>query len=564
MRLKKEEEILDPAVRKAIIAEIEGTENMRRKSEAFRRWQCYKDKTSSFVIEMLLEQFDEGTVREMSYSITNVSIVRKIINKLARVYSNGVQRVVSENDEATAKLEDLEAHLDFTKKMKTLNRMLKLQKNAACYIKPCPYTDEDGEEYNKIRLSPMNPYLYDVVEEYYDRTKPLVYIFSNFQPGGLLHTSLDPAKVRTLSGHLKAGFNSFVTPNSGVGGTYGDGTDQKIADKKEDEDEDYPGSKKKYIWWTDRYHFTTLGHKMIDERGEAFYPESVEDERILNPIEVKPIVNFAVDQDNSFWAEGGEDVVDAGITINSMLSQINHIGVVQGYGQFYMSGKDLPKNQILGVNRGIVLEYDPDSGDPKPEAGFLTANPKLTELMSNTLSLVALTLTTNDLSVSSVSASLNDQANFPSGIAMLLDRAESLEDIKEQSDEFFDKEIEIWNIYSKWHQYFAEEGSLDPDLANLTLPEEFELELTLNKPEAISTESEKLDNIEKRRRLELNTEAELLQKDQPGLTLEQAEEKLAKIRAERQARMAEFSAMNDDNDPDEEIEEEDGDKGTQN
>lgn len=560
MRIKSEDEILDIGVRKTIIEEIEGTENIERKAEAFRRWQVYKDHTSAFVIEMLLHQFDRDTVREMSYSITNISIVRKIINKLSRVYSNGVQRTITDNEEATNNIELIQKKLKFNKKMITMNRILKLQKNGIGYMKPCPFLDKEGEKMMRIRLSPLNPYLYDVIEEFYDRTEPLVYILSDYQPGGLTHTSLDPAKIRLQTHGSQI---AHTTVNK-----FGDNQDQLIADKKEDEGA-RPEDEKEYIWWSDKYHFTTRGSAIIDERGDVINLSGPDDPRIvellLNPIEEKPMVNFAIDQDNSFWAEGGEDIVDSGITVNSMLSQINHVGVVQGYGQFVMTGKDLPKNQILGVNRGIILEFDPNNGDPKPEVQFINSNAPLRELMENTLSLVALTLTTNDLSVANVSASLDGGGSFPSAIAMLIDKADSMEDVEEQAEEFICKEPDLWRIYGKWQQVFAQENILDPELEELSLPEDFELEVIFNKPNAVTTEDERLNNLEKRKALGFNLEVELLMKDQPGLTKDQAEEKLIKIKEEKKANMEAFGPIGmgkddsnkDDDESDDESDEDD-------
>lgn len=555
MRIKSEDEILDIGVRKKIIEEIEGTENIERKAEAFRRWQVYKDHTSAFVIEMLLHQFDRETVREMSYSITNISIVRKIINKLSRVYSHGVQRTITDNEEATNNIDLIQKKLKFNKKMITMNRILKLQRNGLGYMKPCPFIDKEGERMMRIRLSPLNPYLYDVIEEFYDRTEPLVYVLSDYQPGGLTHTSLDPAKIRLQTHGSQI---AHTTVNK-----FGDNQDQVIADKKEDENA-RPEDEKEYIWWSDKYHFTTRGSAIIDKEGNVINLSGSNDPRIeellLNPIEEKPMVNFAIDQDNSFWAEGGEDVVDSGITVNSMLSQVNHIGVVQGYGQFVMTGKDLPKNQILGVNRGIILEFDPNNGDPKPEVAFLSANPPLRELMENTLSLVALTLTTNDLSVANVSASLDGAGSFPSAIAMLIDKADSMEDVEEQAEEFICKEPDLWRIYGKWQQFFAEKDILDPELEELALPEDFELEVIFNKPDAVTTEDEKLTNLEKRKALGFNLMVELIMKDQPGLTKDQAEEKLKKIKEEKKSNMEAFGPMligkDDKTPPNEENEEE--------
>ena len=533
MRLKSDIEILDPKVRKRIIEEIEGSENKRRKNEAFRRWQVYKDKTSTFVIDLLLEQFSEETVREMTYSITNVSLVRKIINKLARVYQNGASRSVAENDTMSETINELEDYFGFDQKMKTQNKIVKLQKNSCMYVKPCPYIGEDGEEYVRLRLSPMNPYLYDVVEEFYDRTKPLAYVFNNYDYNSLLYTSLDPARVRTQSGHLRAGFSSHTSPYSSQGYSFGDNKDQTIADKKIDEDE-APENEKPYIWWTDKFHFTTIGSQIVDASGMPIDVVSEDDERIQNPIGCMPVVNFAIEQDNSFWAEGGEDLIDAGIVVNSMLSQINHIGVVQGYGQFFMSGKNLPRNITTGPNKAIILEYE--EGEPEPSLGFATANPPLADLMKNAESLVALALTTNDLSTSGVKTELSS-ASAASGIALMIDRAESQESVKDQRQLFVDGERQIWSIIQKWMQYYAEENKLDPQLQELLLPEDVDLAIEFVEPEILVTEAEKLANLKLRKELGISTMLELIQLDQPALDDAQAQAKLDEIMAEKQLRM---------------------------
>lgn len=560
MRLKSDLEILDPAVRKKIIEEIEGNENKRRKDEAYRRWQVYKDKTSTFVTDLLLEQFSEETVREMSYSITNISIVRKIINKLSRVYLNGATRSIAENEDATEKLAGLSDFLNFDQRMKMQNRITKLQKNSVNYIKPCPFIDDDGETKMRVRISPLNPYLYDAIEEFYDRTKPLCYVLNNYSPGSILHTSLDPAKVRSNGGHLRAGFSTHVSPSSAVSAPAGDGIDQKIADKKEDENAALE-SEKIYIWWSDHYHFTTKGNVMIDADGVPFEPEGVDDERIQNDIEEMPFVNFAVDQDNSFWSEGGEDLVDAGIVVNSMLTQVNHIGVVQGYGQFWMRGKNLPRNQTVGPNKAVILEYE--DGDPVPEVGFATANPPLRELMQNVESLVALTLTTNDLSTSGVSADLDGGGMAPSGIALMIDKAESLEDVADQRQMFIDAEQDIWRITAKWMQHFDEQGTLDPEMSELKIPEDMELNLEFQEAGAISTEKEKLESLKLRKDLGINTMVDLIMIDQPALDLKQAEEKLKKIEDEKLERMDEFVNNMPEGGPDIEGDE-NGDKGKEN
>jgi hypothetical protein len=540
MRIRTEDELLDPAVRAVLIDEIEGTENRRRKDEAYRRWQVYKDRTADFVIELLLNQFSEDTVREMGYSITNISICRKIINKLARVYTHGVTRRVDDDDEATENLQGLEDVLNANQAMKRANRMLKLQRNVAVYVKPCPYLDVAGNTLHRVALNPLSPYLYDVVEEYYDRTKPMAYILSNYSPTASLYTTRDPSRARDRAiGGARSG--SGLSTHSTNNGLKGDGMDQGIADKKEDEGRE-GDTQKLYVVWTDKYHFTMNDKGQIVDRNAMPIDINTEDgmDQILNDIGEKPIVKLSIDQDNSFWAEGGEDLVDASIVINSLYSQANNIAVVQGYGQFFMTGKNLPSVQTHGPSKAIIAEYDPAAEDPKPEIGFASANPPLNELRAQIESQIALALTTNDMSTSQVSGSLDSGTMAPSGIALIIDKSESMEDVKDQRQIFSDAERELWPIVSKWMQVFNEEGSLDPEQAQYPLPEDMNISLEYGNHDMIQSENEKLDALAKRKALGLNTMEELIMIDQPGLNEDQAKEKLARVEEQKAERLAKF------------------------
>ena len=415
MRIRNERDLLNPSVRKQIIDEILGSENQKRKDEAYRRYLSNKDQTDKFVIEMLLGLFDQSTVENMAYSVTNVSLVRKVIDKLARVYNNGVTREV-ENDVAdTEKIQELEDLLEFNTKLKTVNKYLKLNRNTVCYIKPCVEIDSFDNSIYKPKLLPLSPHLYDAIEQSSDRTKPMVYVLSNYEVRDKRAVSLEPAKEgRTIN-------TPQPTPK-------GDGSDQAIADLKEDESTD----DREFIFWSDSYHFTCNVKGAVILNGMP--REDVLEEEIENPIGEMPFVNFAIDQDNSFWAEGGKDLVDGGVLINSMLSNINHIAIVQGYGQFYMKGKDLPRNVLLGPDKAIVLEYE--EGEPVPEIGFLSSSPPLAELRQIVEMQTALVLTTNNLSTSGVSTQLNGSNSAASGISMIIDKSESQEDVNDQQQVF--------------------------------------------------------------------------------------------------------------------------------
>lgn len=479
MKLQKESDILDAAYRKQIIDEILGLENQYRKNELFKRFECFRDKTSNYVYQELLKQFDKSTVDEMSYALANVSIVKKIINKLSRVYSVDVTRKEDDN------IKEIIKETQFNAKMKKLNRYLKLFKNAALYVRP---TKCDEEKY-EIQFVPLQPYLYDVIESPHDATEAEVVILSTY---------------RKLNQVLPYGI-----PTSKTVPRTSDNKDQIIADADTGADDNT------FIWWTKNYHFTT------DCTGEIISGDNIE-----NPIMDLPFVFLNEDTDNEFWSTSGNDLVNNAILINSMITNVNHIGITQGYGQFYMKGKNLPKYIKTGPNKAILMEYA--EGEPTPDVGFATASPPLQELMNLIEMQVALLLTTNNLSTTGVSLKLNG-SSLPSGVALIIDKAESMEDVQDQQQMFIDAEKEAFEIYTKWLKAYGGKGLLEDWQELAKLPEDYDPETNFGKPTAIVSEKEKLEIYKMRLDLKLDTLEDIIKKDNPSISEDQLREKLMEV-----------------------------------
>lgn len=511
MRIKFEKEILDQPTRKKLIEEIESSENRWRKAEAYKRYQCYKDKTSDYVVDALLKQFDETTVLEMRYGVSNISIVRKVNDKLSRVYSNGAERTIEGDDKATENLQTLAQVTNLQTEMKKTNRFLKLQKNAALYIKPCPVYSESGAvEKWTIKPQCLQPYLYDVVEDFNDREKPLVFILSSYKPEFL------PAGMLEFGGS-----NNLRTAGALTTTTTGNNKDEKIADVAADQN---AGEKKQYIFWSKNHHFT------CDEQGAIVVNEGNKDNK--NPFEVCPIINFAIDQDGAFWAEGGKDLIDGAVLINALISHTNHVGVVQGYGQFYATGENLPRTIKVGPTKAIIAEYKKDE-QAKPEFGFLNANPDLDSMRGLIEMYLALLLTTNNLSTTGVSTQLSGSNSLASGVALILDKAESLEDVQDQRQIFVDKEPDIFEAINAQIKVYG--AQMDEELKGLQLPDDFKKKFSIKfgDQQAIMTEKEKLDNMKARQDLGLDTMISLIMKDDPTLTKAQAESKMKDLLEDR-------------------------------
>lgn len=552
MKFRQEEDVLNEEFRKQVLQEILAPENMARKQEARKRYEIYKDKTKKFVIERLKAQgLKSETIQSMQNRCSNISILKKIVDKLSSAYTAGVSRSSSADDEATQLLEnefisEYEDFLNFDKKQKKADRYRELFKNTMIQVVPVldqVASRKEGRDVYKISQRVLAPWQYDVIEDCEDREEARVVILSDY------------GETARHAGAYTAPYQADV--HSDVAGpvNVSNRRDEIIADAPIDQNE---GGQMEFIWWSGAYHFTT------NEHGQIIPEKSPED--LENPIGELNFVKVAQDQDGSFWAEGGDDLVEGAILVNVIITDMFAIAYQQGWGQFYIIGKGISHSQDVGPHNAMVFEID-DETEPgqRPEVGVVSANPPLGEWMASIEQYVALLLSTNNLSTGTVSVSLNAQS-FPSGIAMIIDAAESVNDVNEAQSMFLDAERHEWHLVKKWHNLFFDKNLLVPKLQQLgPVSDDFEVLVKFHEPKPVTTEKERLENIEKRKDLGINLMVELIQMDDPDLTRQEAEEKLMRIAEEKMKRMESMTAKmlggNElaDDDPDDNSEDDDDD-----
>jgi hypothetical protein len=410
-----------------------------------------------------------------------------------------------ETETETQEIEAAAEALSLNTAMKKLNKYLKLFKNSLAYVRPLTLMEGEAEK-SGLQIEILAPHFYDVIENPKNPREPEVVILSNYVPNRTGLYSLNPATAgRTDTG------TRLLAP------LRGDGADQIIADEPTDK------TKREYIWWSKHWHMTT------NEKGAALGPI------VPNPILELPFVNFALDQDQAYWATGGNDLADSSIKINALMTHINHASIQQGYGQLVMIGKDLPKSVKVGPSHCIQIAQE--QGDPAPSVEYLSANPPVSELMGLVEMYVSLLLSTNNLSTSGFAANLKGSGQFASGIALLIDKSESIEDVEDQAQIFREREPMIWDKLSKWYEILSQQDSLSMALIETPIPKDPEVTVSFSAAQTILSETEKLDIIQKRRDLGLNTELELLMRDDPSLDEQSAQEKLDRIQEGKDAKM---------------------------
>lgn len=607
-----EADIMDEAKRKQAIQYWMSQENLRRKDEAFKVYELLKDRTNNYVMDLLLKMFDYETVYEMQYSITNISVLRKIVDKLAKVYSNGAKRSMPKEEESeeaveagpppklklpgapapaegeapaeqgaapeeteekvapeegedeeqpslpglepeidpetgealdpqaaalkameeiqdpeTKALEDFAKYLKLDEAMRKTNRYMKAMHNTLVFPKPV----NNGEGKFNIQIEVIPPFHYDAIESPYDPTQPLAIVLSDYTPGRrTMYYIGDEAKAgRTKSGPQVAGMSPDGSPaylmQQGTG----------IVKKEGAPDEAASGMR--FTWWSKTKHFVTdMNGKIIPTvEGEA----SNTADSGKNPIQELPFVNFCGEQDNCFWADGGKDLAEGAIAINVDLTNLRNIATTQGYGILWLTGENLPKAIKIGPQHAINLEYKKDE-NPEPKIGFLNANAPIGDLLKVIEMYVAFLLSTNNLSVSHFASNLSGGKDFASGIAMMIDKAESMDDINEQAKVFIEKEPKVLDIAAKWMEKYK--AKLTDEAKQQKPPKNIGKELvSFPPPKPIVSEKEELEAIKMRKELGLNTMVDLIQRDNPGISTQEAIEKLEKIQKEKKANAAAFA-----------------------
>lgn len=509
-KLRNEDRLLDQNFRKQIIQEIKGSENVQRKNEALRAYEMFKGRTKKWVIELLSREFEPETVAQMENRSTNYPVLKKVVKKLAQTYTAGVDRKVDtegegENTEAQSAVDDIAKAVDLDSVQEKTDKFFELFLNVLVQVVPVVEIEE-GEEKYRLDLRVLAPHFFDVIPDADDPTKPRCVILTDF-------VERNAQAVQQVSTRADGRLPGVVSNFSS-----GDGQQQTIAEPNGDDD---GRQKREFIFWSQKYHFT------CDEQGRILPEQSGEGN--LNPIGRLPFVHYAGDQDGQFFAEGWQDRVDGALHINVVATDMFCIAMVQGWGQPVLVGEKLPEKVVGGPHRAIVLKAK--EGSPEPKFYYESSNPPLDQWLSIIEMDVALYLSNNDLSPSTVSSKL-DAKNLASGIAMLIERSESTQDIQQKQKMFVRGENETFQLIQLWRDALGE-TQCDELKALPTLNLENEVMLTFRESKPVVSEQEHVKTLSDRKTLGLNTLKDLIKRDNPGMSDEQADQKLTEIMDER-------------------------------
>lgn len=487
MKIADENQILDINFRKQVIESIEENENLSRKQESYKRYEVLKDRIKKYVLQNLLLEMDRETVEEMQSRVPVINLYKKVVSKKARVYQTAPARIVDDQETFDILIDCV--NLNTT--MKKANRFVEAFKNCLVYVRPV----KKGEQYY-VQLRVLAPHSYDVIEDHQNPEQARVVILSDYSNNSILveQPPLDRGQ-RTFNQSFRDG----------------DDKNQIIADSPADSDQ----PKKLYTFWSDNYHFT------CDKQGNVV--QAPDDN--LNPIGKLPFVGLAKDQDGSYWALGGEDLIDGTLLTNMLMTDLYFVAKVQGMGLFYFFGKGVPKTVKIGPNRALTHEVSED--DPTPQVGFASSSPPLQDHMEMVEQYIALLLTTNDLGVNAVASKLDGRSAI-SGVQELIQNSEPMNAVEDDQEMFRDAEPEIMDIVVRWHNYYFDKNALVPKFDELGKLPEFEYAPQFKPPVQYKTEEQKLASAKAKKDLGIADAIKLLM-EVNDIDEAEAEEEFKKI-----------------------------------
>jgi hypothetical protein len=278
-----------------------------------------------------------------------------------------------------------------------------------------------------------------------------------------------------------------------------------------------------YVWWSNSLHFTT------DKEGKIIAALSPEDLR--NPINMLPFVDLSDGKDNGYWCIGGDDIINCDILLNISITDLNYIIKYQSMGIFYLAGAGVPKEVKVGPSSMIVLDKRPD--DPDVQIGFASSNPQIDAVLSAIEQYLNYVLSTNSLETGAISGKITAN-NASSGLQEIIKKSEILDDILDQQEIYRDGEPTLFKIIFKFINLYNDKGQLDDEFKAIgKIDDTTKVVTKFLPPTVIQTEKDKLDIIQQRKDMGLDTMLDSIKKDNPELSDEEAKIRLGQILKEK-------------------------------
>ena len=457
-----------------LIREIEGSQNVARKKEAFISFECQEGRQKDHIQERLKHLYPETSQK---FRVGNVAVVSKVIKKKAKAYKNQPSRKLKTDKETNA-LAAIYDGFKFSRAFKEADKIYNREKYTCLWLSYENPRENSEELKGSYSLQALAPYEYDLVRN--DKGVPKIFILS--YP------------------------DTEVTKGA-------DGIEQTITEDQRDTSAD----SRTYSIWSENYFVKVTTRSRA---GDKVTIESMEAKP--NPIRRLPIAFLSQDTASDYPI--ASSLADKTLDWNVEFSDLKTAAATQGHGQLVIKHSETMKLRQLhmGMHTAINLPQ-PKKPEEKPtEDDYISASPDLLgQLDVLKFSLVQLL---DDEGIITKSAIEGGADQVKSGFDRLLKEAD-VQDVIEDNQELYADCLEQ-DVYLVLKAY--------EDALNTSIFTSNDLQVTFEKPKVLISDSETLDNIKKREELGLLLPFEKHIIVNPNLTDKQAQKREEEIEAHRE------------------------------
>jgi hypothetical protein len=475
-------------IRKEIIDEINGDENVSRKRFEQRKFDIYRNRQAQYVLERLVDEFGQKSTQFMR-KVLSINPLPRIINEQASLYANEPERYFAPG---TDQEKDLIARLYQYGKvdtaMRLANRYYKLHDQAFLYLVP-----KNG----LLIPRAITPKDLDVIPDAHDPEKAYAYVMNVF--------NLDQNKTYIEQSSIPGGYGYYNTNT----------VNQKISD-----DSDRDALLDRYVFWTADFHFTTDGYG------------NVIGDYVENPIKRLPFIDISMEKDFQFFVRRGNAAAEFTIDLLTQMSDLANVARLQGYSQAIVYSADEPKDIRVGPSKVMWLKLDPAMPDARPNFVFESPSPDLNAGLDILNTQLKMFLSSIGLDATVVSGESNAKA-FSSGVDHLLANLDKFQASKQDMDLFRCVEHELFDLMRDWSnvmQGVTDEQALAPEIKGPQLSENIQMTIQYTEPTSVQTKSEKEDSLIKLLEAGLITKKQALM-DLFGYDETKAEEIISELNA---------------------------------
>lgn len=436
---------------------IRSNENKSRKAKSLQEYEIYNGNINQYVESYLTSQLSAKTVQKMPI-ISSIEICKRIVDQEASVYRQSPNREFTEiSEEDKAVLDDVYSDAMADIKLLKSNRYFKLQSQSMIQIFP-------KDKHIEFRV--LFPHNFDVIPHEDDPEKAESIVISAFN------------KEQYVT---KQANTSLANNSSYVVGSQRDNFNQFSADQ-----DDYKAKVERYVVWSNEFNF------IMDGNGKILSKDTI------NPIGMLPFVDVASDKDYNYFIDRGSQLANFAIQYNAALSDLANIVRMQAYSQAVMIGpkEAMPENIVVGPTSIIKLAIDPNN-PAQTDFKFVSPSPDLAGSIEFIEVLISNFLSARGLNSSTVSGKSSTE-KFSSGLERFLSMIDRFEASKSDYSLYAWVEEQCFKIIKAWLLYYSGTDTLEKEYWVSGSIDQAELSINFVKPEAVSSDSEKLDVIQKK------------------------------------------------------------------